>query len=52
MVFEDKSTHTIACFNTTDQVLRYIEPQTDEIMTITIGELYLGHIVIDSGIIG
>jgi flagellar biosynthesis/type III secretory pathway protein FliH len=45
------SAHAIACFNTTDSGLIYIEPQSDEIVTLTIGQPYLDHIVIDFGII-
>ena len=45
------SAHAIACFNTTDMGIIYIEPQSDEIVTLTIGQLYLGHIIIHIGII-
>ena len=45
------SAHAISCFNTTDQGLIYVEPQTDEIVTITIGQSYLGSIIVDFGII-
>jgi len=45
------SAHAIACFNTTDSGLIYIEPQSDEIVDLTIGQLYLGHIIIDIDII-
>ncbi len=45
------SAHAIACFNTTDNGIIYVEPQNDEIVTIAIGQLYLGYIVIDLGII-
>ena len=45
------SAHAIACFNTTDSGLIYIEPQNDEIVDLTIGQLYLGHIIIDIDII-
>jgi cell division protein FtsB len=45
------SAHAIACFNTTDSGLIYIEPQNDEIVDLRIGQLYLGHIIIDIDII-
>ena len=45
------SGHAIACFNTTDSGLIYIEPQNDEIVTLTIGQPYLGYIIVDFGII-
>ncbi|MCZ2808606.1 MAG: hypothetical protein O2V44_04540 [Candidatus Bathyarchaeota archaeon] len=45
------SAHAIACFNTTDRGLIYIEPQNDEIVTIAIGQTYLGYIIVDFGII-
>ena len=32
--------HTIVCFNTTDRGLIFIEPQEDEIVTLTIGQPY------------
>ena len=48
--FSDNA-HAIACFNTTDNGIIYVEPQTDEIVTITIGQPYLGHIIVDLGII-
>lgn len=34
------SAHSIACFNTTDQGLIFIEPQDDEIVTLKIGQPY------------
>lgn len=46
-----ESAHAIACFNTTDQGLIYVEPQTDEIVSVEIGQQYLDYIVIDEGII-
>jgi flagellar biosynthesis/type III secretory pathway protein FliH len=45
------SAHAIACFNTTDNGLIYIEPQNDEIVTLTIGQSYLGDTIVDIGII-
>jgi len=43
--------HAIACFNTVDEGLIYIEPQTDEIVTPKIGQTYNGDIVEMLGII-
>jgi hypothetical protein len=34
------SAHSIVCFNTTDHGLIFIEPQSDEIVTLTIGQPY------------
>lgn len=34
------SAHAIVCFNTTDHGLIFIEPQSDEIVTLTIGQPY------------
>jgi len=45
------SAHAIACLNTTDNGLIYIEPQNDEIVTLTVGQAYLGYIIVDFGII-
>ena len=45
------SAHAIACFNTTDMGLIYIEPQNDKIVTIAIGQTYLGDPIEDLGII-
>jgi hypothetical protein len=38
--FPDYLFHTIVCFNTTDQGIIFVEPQTDEIVTLTVGEPY------------
>lgn len=35
-----ESCHTIVCFNTTDRGLVFIEPQNDEVVTVTVGEPY------------
>jgi len=43
--------HAIACFNTTDNGIIYVEPQNDEIVSLAIGQTYLDHIIIDLGII-
>ncbi|MCW4035026.1 MAG: Yae1 family protein, partial [Candidatus Bathyarchaeota archaeon] len=45
------SAHAIACFNTTDQGLIYVEPQNDHIVNIAIGQAYLGMVIVDMGII-
>ena len=45
------SAHAIACFNTTDQGLIYVEPQNDEIVSVRIGQSYLGQTIVDVGII-
>ena len=45
------SAHAIACFNTTDNGLIYVEPQNDEIVDIAIGQTYLDETIIDLGII-
>jgi len=38
--FPDNVVHGITCFNTLDNGLIFIETQTDEIVTLTIGEVY------------
>ena len=45
------SAHAVACFNTTDAGLIYVEPQNDQIITLTIGGMYLGYVIVDLGII-
>jgi len=45
------SAHAIVCFNTTDMGLIYVEPQNDKIVTIAIGQTYLGDTIVDLGII-
>ena len=47
----DDGAHAITCFNTTDRGLIYIEPQTDEIVSIAIGQLYDVYIIERLGII-
>jgi cell division protein FtsB len=47
----DDSAHAIACFNTTDSGLIYIEPQTDEIVDVEVGQMYLGDVIVKMGII-
>jgi len=39
--FPDGGTHAINCFNTTDQGIVFIEPQTDAVVTLTRGRPYL-----------
>lgn len=41
-----EAAHAIVCFNTTDQGLIFIEPQTDEIVTLSVGEFYWDRIVV------
>lgn len=38
--------HAIVCFNTSDNGLIFIEPQTDEIVTLTTEQPYLGEIIL------
>jgi predicted nucleic acid-binding Zn-ribbon protein len=45
------SAHAIACFNTTDRGLIYIEPQTDEIVYVAVGRMYSGKLIVKMGII-
>jgi len=45
------SAHAIACFNTTDAGLIFVEPQNDELVDVAVGQLYLGHIIVKFGII-
>jgi len=45
------SAHAIVCFNTTDMGRIYVEPQNDKIVTIAIGQTYLGDTIVDLGII-
>ncbi len=47
----DDSAHAIACFNTTDIGLIYIEPQNDKIVDVAVGQPYFGDIVVKMGII-
>jgi len=35
-----ESAHTIVCFNTTDRGIVFVEPQTDEIVILTVGQPY------------
>ena len=43
--------HAIACFNTTDHGLIYIEPQSDKIVDVAVGRIYIGGIIVKMGII-
>lgn len=50
LIFVDGA-HAIACFNTIDQGLIYVEPQNDEVVTVEIGQQYAGYVITDLGII-
>ena len=41
-----ETSHVIVCFNTSDNGLIFIEPQSDEIVTLTIGQPYLGKMIL------
>ncbi len=41
-----ETSHVIVCFNTSDNGLIFIEPQNDEIVTLTTGQPYLGRIIL------
>ena len=45
------SAHAIACFNTVDQGLIYVEPQNDQLVSVAVGQPYLNYVVLDLGII-
>ncbi len=40
--FPDGGGHALNCFNTTDRGIVYVEPQTDEVVTLNVGEVYAG----------
>jgi hypothetical protein len=40
-----EASHAIVCFNTSDNGLIFIEPQTDEIVTLTTEQPYLGRMI-------
>ncbi len=44
LFFADNSIHALDCFNTTDRGTIYVEPQTDELVTLAVGEVYTGAI--------
>ena len=46
-----ESAHAIACFETIDNGLIYVEPQTDEVVTLQVGHVYNGDVVQSLGII-
>jgi cell division protein FtsB len=46
-----ETAHAIACFNTTDEGVIYVEPQTDEIVDVAVGQLYLEKVIVKVGII-
>ncbi|MCW4021761.1 MAG: hypothetical protein NWF02_01170 [Candidatus Bathyarchaeota archaeon] len=50
MTFFDGA-HAIACFNTVDEGIIYVEPQTDEIVDLEVGQIYNGDVVESLGII-
>ena len=41
-----ESSHTIVCFNTSDNGLIFIEPQSDQIVSLATGKLYLDRMVL------
>jgi hypothetical protein len=41
-----ESCHAIACFNTSDRGLIFVEPQTDELVTLSTGQQYTGKTVL------
>ncbi len=40
--FKDMISHALDCFNTTDNGIVYVEPQSDEIVSVKVGEVYAG----------
>jgi hypothetical protein len=40
--FPDETSHDLDCFNTTDRGVIYVEPQTDQIVSLTVGQVYSG----------
>jgi len=47
IAFPERFHHGISCFNTIDSGLIFIEPQTDEIVTLKIGEVYYNRAIYD-----
>jgi len=45
------SAHAIACFNTTDRGLIYVEPQNDKIVDVAVGRMYSGDLIVKIGIV-
>jgi hypothetical protein len=41
-----ESCHAIVCFNTSDKGLIFVEPQTDELVTLSTGQPYAGRTVL------
>ena len=41
-----ETSHAIVCFNTSDNGLIFIEPQTDEIVTLATEQSYLGEMIV------
>ena len=42
VLFSDLSTHALDCFNTTDRGLIFVEPQTDQLVSLNEGKAYSG----------
>ena len=40
--FPDETSHDLNCFNTTDMGMVYVEPQTDQIVSLNVGQVYSG----------
>jgi hypothetical protein len=40
--FPDETSHDLNCFNTTDKGMVYVEPQTDQIVNLAVGQVYSG----------
>jgi hypothetical protein len=47
IIFSDWTTHALNCFNTTDVGLIFIEPQTDQVLTLKAGDAYFGLPILD-----
>ena len=47
----DDSAHAMACFNTSDAGLIYVEPQNDEIVDIAVGQQYIHEVIVRIGVI-
>ncbi len=42
VLFPDLTAHALNCFNTTDRGIVYVEPQTDQVINLWVGEEYSG----------
>jgi hypothetical protein len=40
--FPEETSHDLNCFNTTDVGMVYVEPQTDQIVSLNVGQVYSG----------